>query len=66
MCIKNNYMTSYSGDITCDNHKPNNLSLREVPQFSGETEDGSEEVTTKCGYKRVHSLSIGDIFDDMT
>jgi len=24
------------------------------------------KVTTKCGYKLVHSLSTGDIFDDVT
>ena len=37
-------MTNYSGDITRRNHKPNNLSLGEVPQFSGETEVVSENA----------------------
>ena len=75
----------YSGNVTCHNHKPNSLSLGEVPQFSDEREVGCEKsifqqkiqnisetvqyvakVTTECGHKLVHSLSIGDIFDDVT
>lgn len=39
---KNNCMTYYSGYFTHPNHKPSDLSLVEVPQFSYETEVGCE------------------------
>jgi len=42
--IKNSHTTKYSGDITRRNHKPNNLSLGEVPQFSGEAEVGVKKA----------------------
>jgi len=42
--IENNYMTNYSGDIARRNHKPSNLNLREVPQFSGKTEVGVKKA----------------------
>ena len=42
-CIENNYMTNYSGDMAYHNHKPNNLSLEEVPQFSGDRQVGCEK-----------------------
>jgi len=46
MDIENNYTSNYSGDITRRNHRPNNLSLVEVPEFSGETEVGCENAIT--------------------
>ena len=46
MDIENNFTSNYSGDITCRNHRPSNLSLVEVPEFSGETEVGCEKAIT--------------------
>jgi len=62
-------ISNYSEDMTRRNHKHNNLSLGEVPRFSGEREVGWKRRLFRQENRKhlcAHSLSIGDIFNDVT
>ena len=44
----------------------NAIFFRQEVENITDTVQYTAKVTTECGYKRVHSLSIGDVFDDVS